>query len=84
MTPEQKIGLGAIMLIGAVVVGYVVRCVVPKQHYPRVAGVLAANVSLAGLAVAGIEPAVSIIVFGSVLSVYAGFYAAGADAEDRR
>lgn len=55
MTPEQKIGLGALMLMGAVVVGYIVSCIVPARHYPRIAGVLAANAVIAGLAVAGVS-----------------------------
>jgi hypothetical protein len=56
VTPEQKFGVGVLILIGAIVAGYIVRCVVPARHFPRTAGLLAANAVAAGLAVAGVEP----------------------------
>jgi hypothetical protein len=76
VTPEQQFALGVLILIGAIVVGYVVRCVVPDRHYPRTAGLLAANALPAGLAVFGIEAAayvVFILVFLTVRSLSFGF-----------
>jgi hypothetical protein len=85
MTPEQKLGLGALMLIGAIVVGYIVRCVVPARHYPRTGGFLAANASIAGLTVAGVEPAAHMIFWVAVASLYpAGIWAIEEDGKDRR
>ena len=70
MTAEQKLGIGALFVIGAIVAGYIVYCIVPDRHYPRVAGALAANGIMAGLTAAGIEPAAYIVIWFALASGY--------------
>lgn len=70
MTDGQKIGLGVLFFIAAIVVGYIVFCLVPAKHYPRTAGVLAANALVAGLALAGFEPAGALTVWLATLSFF--------------
>lgn len=80
MTGDQKIGLGALFFIAAIVVGYVVFRLVPAKHYPRTAGALAANALVAALALAGLEPAGTLTVWVAVLSfIFVTFHAFEAD-----
>jgi hypothetical protein len=74
VTPEQVgalIGLGALFVIGAIVVGYTVYRIVPDRHYPEVAGVLAAIATIAALAAAGIDPAPYILIIVVVIAIIA-------------
>lgn len=57
------------MVIGSVVVGYIVSCVVPAKHYPRTAGVLAANAVLAAFTFAGVDPAAYIAIWFALFSL---------------
>jgi hypothetical protein len=47
---------------------------VPARHFPRTAGLLAANAIIAGLAVAGIEPAALLAPWALFASVCLGMY----------
>jgi hypothetical protein len=43
-------GLAVMLGVGAIVVGYLVYCIVPANHFPRTAGLLTANLVLGVLA----------------------------------
>lgn len=79
MTPHQQMGLGALMVIGSIVTGYVVSCVVPAKHYPRTAGVLATNAVMAALTFAGVDPAAYIVVWLAIFSIFPIGYAIESD-----
>jgi hypothetical protein len=46
--------MATLAISAAIVGGYIVSCLVPKAHYPRTFGVIAANAILSGLALLGV------------------------------
>jgi hypothetical protein len=83
VTSNQLLGLGVLFVIGSIVVGYIVFCLVPAKHYPRTAGVLAANACMGGLTAAGIEPAAYIVVWMAFASMYALMHTVDSDIRGR-
>ena len=67
------LGLGVLIGIGAIVVGYVVSQIAPKQHYPRIAGVLASDAVVGGLTYVGVEPAAYMLVWWVLFSLAFAF-----------
>jgi hypothetical protein len=57
MTEEQKVGLGVVIIAGAIVVGYLVSLVIPAKHFPRTAGLLSSNAVIGALAWGGVPVA---------------------------
>lgn len=51
----QMIGLGVLIGVGAVLIGYFVRLIVPNKHFPWTAGLLASNLIVALPAYAGVK-----------------------------
>lgn len=68
MTSSQNYGLGTLIVIGALVVGYCVYRLVPEKHFPLVAGVLSADAVIAGLALWGIGVAGDILIWFVVVT----------------
>jgi hypothetical protein len=67
---QQMVALGVLIGAGAIVVGYIVKLLVPKKHFPWTAGVLASNVVVAAFAYAGVKIAGIILppwLIGSIL-----------------
>ncbi len=55
MMTNRGAGLAVLIAAGAIVAGYLVYRIVPPKHFPRTAGLLAANVIVGALAYAGNE-----------------------------
>jgi hypothetical protein len=51
----RMIGLGVLIGAGAILIGYIVKLVVPNKHFPWTAGLLASNVVVALPAYVGVE-----------------------------
>ena len=83
MSSNQIVGLGLLIGLGAVAVGYLVSNLVPRQHFPRTAGVLATNAVIAGFAVAGVEVAAQMLGWFVLITVAAAWQLVGADADER-
>lgn len=66
LTSGQEFGLGVIILILAILIGYAVYRMTPKKLHPIIAGLMAANVFVAALAVSGM------IVAGDMIGWFAG------------
>lgn len=67
---NQEFGLGVLILVAAIITGYGVSRLVPKGHFPIIAGLLAGNALVAGLAVAGVAVAGHMVVWIALLSVW--------------
>lgn len=75
---NQMAGLGVLIGSGAIVVGYIVKIIVPNKHFPWTAGVLAANVVVAAFAYAGVKIAGTMLpawLLGSMFAVSISLYA---------
>lgn len=77
------VALGVLIGAGAIVIGYIVRMVVPNKHFPWTAGVLASNVVIAAFAYAGMKIAGIILPAWLVGSILAGSVSLCADVEIR-
>jgi len=75
MTSSQIYGLGTLITIVAIVVGYCVYLLVPKRHFPVAAGVLAADAVIAGLALWGVAVAGDILIWFVVITGVLGWVA---------
>lgn len=76
---REDAGLGVLIGVGAIVVGYLVYCIVPADHFPRTAGLLAANAFVGGLAHYGLPVAGELLFCSLGLSLVLLFMAAGND-----
>jgi hypothetical protein len=61
MSSGQHLGLIVMIAIGAIIAGYIVYTLTPSKHYPSLAGLLAANAIVGGLAVAGVGAAADML-----------------------
>lgn len=75
MTQHQVYGLGTLMTIGAVLIGYIVYLIVPTKHFPIIAGVLAADAVMGALAFYGVDPAGEILVWFLLATGFIGWIA---------
>jgi hypothetical protein len=69
----QAIALGVLIGVGAIVIGYVVRLIVPNKHFPRTAGLLASNAVIAALAYAKVTVAGTMLVWWLAVSFFAAY-----------
>ena len=84
MTQAQLIGLAMLMAVAAVVIGYLIAIIVPREHFPRTAGVLASATAIGALAVGGVDGSALIVGPWAVLSTIAAGFAASLDREAAR
>lgn len=68
---HQMIGLGVLIGVGAILLGYVVRLFVPAKHFPWTAGLLASNAVVAACAYAGVSIAGVMIEGWLIASIFA-------------
>ena len=67
----QMIGLGVLIAVGAVLIGYIVRLVIPDKHFPWTAGLLASNAVIALPAYAGVKIAGPLLLWWLFCSMFA-------------
>ena len=72
---NQQIALGVLIGAASIVIGYVVARVMPKRHFPVLAGVIASNAIIAGLAYWGVDVAGKMVMWWLIIT---GIFAASA------
>lgn len=79
--PIEDLGLAVLIGVGAIVIGYIVRIIVPNKHFPWTAGLLATNAVVAGFAYAGVQAAGLMLVWWPMVSISVGAFTLIADFE---
>ena len=73
VAPEdgQAFGVGLLIWVSAILVGYLVAQAIPKTHFPGIAGILASNALIGGLAAFGVSVAAYMIPWWVIFSLFA-------------